>query len=107
MHFPLRDPEPRAARRGFIDDIDPVHTRERGPLATPSHHLLDHGLGPLEDRLDITARDVPDPAGKTELVCEIRAGGTEEDPLDPAGDDDPNPTHRSMVAHHAPVSALR
>ena len=77
----------------------PVHTCERRSLATPSHHLLDDGLGPFEDRFDVTARDVPDPAGESEPVGALCAGGTEEDSLDPPGDEHPNPAHRSMVAH--------
>lgn len=99
--------EPGLSGRSLVDDVDPIHTCERRALTTPAHHLCDGGLGPLEDGLDTPARDVPDPPRESEIVRSLRARSSEEDALYPSGETDPNSTHRSMVAHHPPVSALR
>ena len=93
----LPDVEGGEAFRGFGLDGYVVDGGQAGAGAGPVDQVADVVGRPFEDRFDPAVGQVADPAGHAVLFGQATAGVTEEDALDPAGDEHPIAHHKQTV----------
>src|SRR5262249_20084963 len=71
-----------------VVDADLAHPGAVRARAAPGDHTIDRVGRAFEDRLDLTAVQVADPAADAPSAGLVRGGVTEADTLDAAGDPD-------------------